>query len=49
MHIHWHKRIDKERIFMNCRQERVQKQVDEGRRPASDLLPENLPEARNPL
>lgn len=34
---------------IDCRQQRVQKQVDEGRRPASDLLPENLPEERNPL
>ena len=34
---------------LNCRQERVQRQVDEGRRPASDLNLENLPEVRNPL
>jgi hypothetical protein len=31
-----------------CRQSRVQVQVDAGLRPASDLLPENLPEVRNP-
>ena len=31
---------------LDCRQERVQKQVDAGLRPASDLLPENLPENR---
>jgi len=30
----------------DCRQERVQAQVDAGLRPASDLLPENLPEIR---
>jgi hypothetical protein len=30
-----------------CRQIRVQRQVDAGLRPASDLLPENLPENRN--
>lgn len=34
---------------LDCRQIRVQRQVDEGLRPASDLLPENLPERRNPL
>lgn len=34
---------------LDCRQERVQEQVDKGLRPASDLLPENLPERRNPL
>lgn len=33
---------------LDCRQERVQRQVDEGRRPASDLNQENLPEVRNP-
>ena len=31
---------------LDCRQERVQAQVDAGLRPASDLLPENLPENR---
>ncbi len=31
---------------LECRQERVQAQVDAGIRPASDLLPENLPEHR---
>lgn len=31
---------------LDCRQVRVQKQVDAGWRPASDLLPENLPENR---
>jgi hypothetical protein len=34
---------------IDCRQERVQAQVDKGLRPASDLLPENLPEVRNPM
>jgi cell division protein ZapA (FtsZ GTPase activity inhibitor) len=34
---------------LDCRQERVRRQVDEGLRPESDLLPENLPEVRNPL
>lgn len=34
---------------IDCRQERVKRQVDEGLRPESDLLPENLPERRNPL
>lgn len=33
---------------VECRQERVQKQVDAGLRPASDLEPENFPERRNP-
>lgn len=33
---------------LRCRQERVQAQVNAGLRPASDLLPENLPEVRNP-
>lgn len=33
---------------LDCRQKRVQAQVDAGLRPASDLLPENLPERRNP-
>ena len=33
---------------IDCRQKRVQRQVDAGLRPASDLLPENLPERRNP-
>jgi len=33
---------------LDCRQARVQKQVDAGLRPASDLLLENLPERRNP-
>lgn len=33
---------------LGCRQKRVQAQVDAGLRPASDLLPENLPEVRNP-
>lgn len=32
---------------LKCRQERVQAQVDAGLRPASDLLPENLPENRD--
>lgn len=31
---------------LDCRQDRVQDQVDKGWRPASDLLPENLPENR---
>lgn len=31
---------------LKCRQERVQEAVDKGLRPASDLLPENLPENR---
>jgi len=31
---------------LDCRQERVQAQVDAGLRPESDLLPENLPENR---
>lgn len=34
---------------IDCRQERVKEQVEAGLRPASDLLPENLPEVRNPL
>lgn len=31
---------------LNCRYDRVKKQVDAGLRPATDLLPENLPERR---
>lgn len=31
---------------LDCRQKRVQAQVDAGLRPASDLDPENLPENR---
>lgn len=41
--------IVREYECLSCRQERVQAQVDAGLRPASDLLPENLPEVRNPL
>lgn len=33
---------------LECRQERVQRQVDAGLRPASDLEQENLPEVKNP-
>lgn len=43
--------VGRKRLFecLDCRRKRVQEQVDAGLRPASDLLPENLPEIRNPL